>query len=181
MGSGKTRVGRILSRRTGWPLVDTDDGIVRRAGKSVDRIFQEDGETAFREMEREVVSDLCEGSGQIIATGGGAFVSPENQRRLLEAGRVFCLSASPETILSRVKARRQPGNVRRRKWYRGRQVAVRPLLVGENPLERIEALLAQRAEAYAQAHHTIETDGLGPEQVAASISELCRRAWDPPS
>ena len=79
MASGKTSVGRALAERTGWTFVDADDVIVARAGKPIHRIFEEDGEPAFRELERRVIADLCAKERQIIASGGGAFVSPQNR------------------------------------------------------------------------------------------------------
>ena len=157
MASGKSRVGRILSQRTGMPLVDADTVIVERAGKSIERIFADEGEAAFRALERAVISDLCSRSGQVISAGGGAFVDPANRREMLSGGTVFCLQARPETIYQRLKADNDSGQ------------AVRPLLAGPDPLERIRELLAQRAEAYGRAHHCIDTDELTPEEVAEQI------------
>ena len=158
MASGKTEVGGILSRLTGWELVDADDEIERRAGRSVQRIFEEDGEEAFRNLERAVTQELCAASGKVIAAGGGAFVDPGNRRRMLENGLVVWLSAQPETIHRRVIQSQGTASVR-------------PLLAGDDPLDRIRTLLSQRAEAYGQAHHTVETDNLTPEQVARAISD----------
>ena len=161
MASGKTHVGSALSRLTGWDLVDADDELVRRAGKSITHIFKESGEASFREMERSVIKDLCLGQRRIIAAGGGAFVDDGNRSIMLNNGLVICLSAKPETIYQRVVE--QDGDA-----------AVRPLLAGPDPLQRIKELLAQRAGAYAQAHHTIETDELAPAQVAERIVELLK-------
>ena len=161
MASGKTCVGATLSRLTGWDLVDADDELVQRAGKSIARIFKESGEVRFREMERAVIKDLCSRERQIIAAGGGAFVDDSNRSIMLNNGLVVCLSAKPETIYQRVVE--QDGDA-----------AVRPLLAGPDPLQRIKDLLAQRAEAYAQAHHTIETDALALAQVAERIVELLK-------
>lgn len=154
MASGKSHVGRILSQRTGMPLVDADSVIVERAGKSIERIFAEEGESAFRALERQVIAELCLGTGQIISAGGGAFVDPENRKVMLAGGTVFCLQARPDTIYQRLKADDESGQ------------AVRPLLASPDPLGRIKELLAQRSEAYGQAHHCIDTDELTPEEVA---------------
>lgn len=169
MGSGKSVVGRALARLTGRALVDADTELVRRAGRPISRIFQEDGEAAFRELERSVISDLCAQSGKVIAAGGGSFVDPANREVMLTHGRVICLRARPETILARV-SRSQSNNDK----SAGAKAPVRPLLAGDDPLERIKELLAQRAEAYALAHYTIETDGLSPEEVAYKALEFCR-------
>ena len=163
MATGKTHVGGELSRLTCWPLIDSDDEIVARAGKSIARVFEEEGESAFRALERETVRELCAGEGRIIACGGGAFIDPQNQDRMLSGGMVVCLSARPETVYKRVTAES------------GGDAPVRPLLAGGNPLERIRDLMSQRAETYSQAHYTIETDDLTPEEVALEVLAICRR------
>ena len=160
MASGKSRVGRILSERTGMPLMDADTVIVERAGKSIEQIFANDGEAAFRSLEREAITELCRAKGQIISAGGGAFVDPENRQVMLEGGTVFCLQARPETIYQRLKDDDDSGQ------------AVRPLLAGPDPLGRIRELLAQRAEDYGQAHYCIDTDELTAEEVAGLVIEL---------
>ena len=161
MASGKTRVGAALSRLTGWDFVDADDELVRRAGKSIARIFTESGEAGFRDMERSVIKDLCLSQGRIIAAGGGAFIDGSNRSKMLNNGLVVCLSAKPETIYQRVVE--QDGDA-----------AVRPLIAGPDPLQRINDLLAQRIPVYAQAHHTLWTDELTPEQMAEGIVELLK-------
>ena len=121
MASGKSHVGRILSERTDMRLVDADTEIVARAGKSIEEIFADEGEAGFRNLEREVIAELCGESGQIISAGGGAFVEPENRRVMLAGGTVFCLQASPETIYRRLKTDDESGQ------------AARPLLAGTRP------------------------------------------------
>ena len=160
MASGKSSAGRALMRRCGWPGVDADDVIVSRAGKPNAGIFRDSGEDAFRELERAVIRDLCRESGRIIAAGGGSFIDDESRRTMLDCGTVFYLSASPETIYWRVTK----GNP---------NAPARPLLGGGNPLQRIEELLAQRASAYSQAHHAVNTDELSPDQVAEAILNIC--------
>ena len=170
MASGKTSVGRALAESLsanaalrsagGWTLVDADDVIVVRAGKPIHRIFAEDGEPAFRELESRVIADLCAGERQVIASGGGSFVNQRNRNVMLAGGRVFFLSASPATILRRVQEEDAGG-------------PVRPLLAVDDPEARIAELLAQRLPAYAQAHHNVETDGLTAEGVAGEIVSLC--------
>ena len=160
MASGKTSVGRALAERTGWTLVDADDVIVARAGKPIHRIFSEDGEPTFRELESQVIADLCAGERQVIASGGGAFVSERNRDVMLRGGRVFFLSASPAVILRRVQEEDADG-------------PIRPLLAVDNPEARIAELLAQRTPAYAQAHHIVDTDALTAAGVAEHIIGIC--------
>ena len=192
MASGKTEAGKALARLTGWPLVDTDAEIVAGAGRPIHQIFQEEGEPAFRDLETNVVQELCAGSGQIIAAGGGAFVGADNRARMLAGGLVFCLSALPETIHRRItnlpslppsqgehqdESAVLPNQRGNQGWTEAQPV--RPLLAGDDQLARIQELLAQRAQAYAQAHFTVETDDLAPEQVARRILELCGPELEP--
>ncbi len=162
MASGKSHVGRILSERTDMRLVDADTEIVARAGKSIEEIFADEGEAGFRNLEREVIAELCGESGQIISAGGGAFVEPENRRVMLAGGTVFCLQARPETIFRRLQSDNDSGQ------------AVRPLLAGPDPLGRIRELLAERAEAYGQAHHRLNTDEVTAEEVAGMVLGIFR-------
>ena len=160
MASGKRSVGRALSRRTGWPSVNADDEVVFRAGKPIADIFRDSGENAFRQLEREVTTDICNETGRIIAAGGGSFIDEQNRQTMLELGTVFYLSDRPDTIYRRV-TRGNPN------------APVRPMLAGGDPLKRITELLKQRAPVYASAHHAVETDGLSPEQVAREIIKIC--------
>jgi 3-dehydroquinate synthase len=169
MATGKTSVGRILARRLGLPLVDADQEIQRRAGKTIPQIFRNDGEAAFRRLENSVIQEICLGTGQVIATGGGAFVEAENRRRMLGSGRVICLAARPETVIRRLGQKTPISS-------NGGDAASeldRPMLGGADTLERTTSLLAERAPAYAQAHHTIDTDDLTPEGVAQLIMDTC--------
>lgn len=105
---GKTTVGRALSKMTGQSLLDTDDRIVARAGRSIPEIFDQGGEAAFRALEREVIAEAAQQSGVIIATGGGAAIDPRNVERLRGNGRLFfldrpleALNVTPDRPLSR--------------------------------------------------------------------------------
>ena len=162
-GSGKSRVGQAVARVLGWEFVDIDEETARRAGKSIAVIFQEEGEERFRQQEAALVREACAGQRQVVATGGGAFVDPDNRRRMLQSGVVVCLEARLETMHRRLQE--EAGG--------SAGQAIRPLLVGGDPLERIQALKGQRQAAYAEAHWTVHTDGLSVEQVAQEVI----RAW----
>ena len=84
-------------------------------------------------------------------------MDPDNRRVMLSGGVVFCLQAQPQTIYRRLTSDNDTGQ------------AVRPLLAGDDPLGRIRELLAQRADAYGQAHYRIDTDELSPEEVAKGV------------
>ena len=155
--TGKTRVGQQVARRLGWGFVDTDEQVAARAGKPVPRIFAEDGEPRFRELERQVLLELCQGSGQVVSTGGGAVLDPANREAMAQAGVVVLLEASPETIYRRLQA------------APGAEVA-RPLLEGADPLARIVALKEYRQPFYAlAADWTVHTDNLSPSEVTYEV------------
>ena len=155
MGTGKSEVGRRLAKRLGRPFVYTDHLIEARAGKTVAAIFAEDGEPAFRLLERDAVTAAVEQKDAVIAVGGGAVLDASNVARLRDAGVVVCLTAEPETILRRVG-----------------DLVKRPLLAGCDPRGVIERLLAARAPAYAAAADVIvDTSGRGVDDVVAEIRE----------
>ncbi len=98
-GSGKSAVGNFLAGITGKALADTDQMIVRNAGKTIPDIFREDGEPAFRDMESDVIRRLSKQGGQIISTGGGAVLRPENVTVLRQNGRLFWLDRNPDDLV----------------------------------------------------------------------------------
>ena len=156
MGTGKTTAGKRLAKRLGWRFVDVDQLIESSTKMPVAKLFAQRGEPVFRRLERRVIHRLARGQQQVIATGGGAFVDPQNRARLPMTGPVVCLTARPQAILNRV----------------GRKLGARPLLAGAaNPLSRIKTLLHQRANAYAQADLTIDTTSL-------SLDEVVERLWE---
>jgi 3-dehydroquinate synthase len=163
MGSGKTAVGQVVAERLGRWFVDMDAAIERWAGKPVSAIFAQDGEAAFRQMEAALCRELAGERNLVIATGGGALVSDDNRAALGKSGLLICLDATADVILERLG-----------------EAADRPLLAGSDRRERIEALLAQRATAYAAIPHHIDTDGLPVERVAERVIRLAQRAGSGP-
>ena len=165
MGVGKTSVGQAVARQLGWPYVDTDDVLERIAGKSIEAVFAEDGEDAFRLLESQALAEVCTGERQVISTGGGMVNSSANRSLMRASGFVVCLEATPETIVQRL----YPNGVG--------QGAVRPLLAGPNgetPLERAQTLKAERAAAYAHAHWTVHTDSLTVTDAAQEALRAAR-------
>lgn len=159
MGTGKSEVGRRLAKRLGRAFVDTDQLVEARAGKTVAAIFAEDGETAFRVLEREAVDTAAARGEAVIAVGGGAVLDAANVARLRAAGVLVCLTADPDTILRRV------GDVRRR-----------PLLAGDDPRGAIERLLGERRRAYdAAADIVLDTSDHSVDQVVEEIRERIGR------
>jgi len=154
MGTGKTTVGRLLAEQTGMPLVDMDALIEQRAGKPITDIFDQDGEPHFRALERKMVQDLASKNGQVIATGGGIVINPDNISDYEKTGMVICLLASAQEILDRV-----------------RHDDTRPLLAGDKQ-DKILQLLETRRPLYEAVSHKIETNGLAPKDIAAQIITL---------
>ncbi|MCQ2062660.1 MAG: 3-dehydroquinate synthase [Fibrobacter sp.] len=144
MASGKSRTGRGMAERLGRPLIDTDAVIVERAGKSISEIFEQDGEAAFRKMEREVIEEISKNeTPQIVSLGGGALNQPENLKAIRESGVLVRLWAKPEVLSERI----------------GRK-NTRPLLANlsdEERLAKIKVMLKEREPNYAQADFSIES------------------------
>ena len=159
-GSGKTTVARLLARRLGWRLLDTDQEIRRRTGKAIDQIFREDGEPSFRSIEAEVVQAACRRARQVIATGGGAVLDPESRRSMRDGNLVVLLETTPETLAARLanSVSRNP----------------RPLLAGSDLVTGLADLSRQREPHYRCAHHVVQTDGRGPSEVAELVERLVR-------
>jgi len=144
MGSGKSRVASELGRLLGRPVVRLDLEVARAAGKPIAAIFREDGEDAFRALERRAVAALP--AGVVADLGGGAFCDPASAARLLATAKVVFLDVSAAEAARRIGA----GD--------GRPLAGRWV-----------DLLARRRALYLRAHLRIEVDGLAPEAVARRI------------
>ena len=157
MGTGKTAVGQEVARRLNRPFVDVDAEIEVRAGKSIPRIFAEDGEGVFRQMETALCEELSAPQGLVIATGGGALVDPANRAQMMESGIVICLICDVDEILHRLQ---RAGN------------SDRPLLDVTDPRAEIERLLEIRREAYRAIPWQIDTTGLSVKGVAARVMEI---------
>jgi len=97
-GSGKSSVGKGLALRLDREYIDCDEEIVRRAGKSIPEIFAQHGEKYFRDLESEVVADICKRSRAVIATGGGAVMRPENVRAMRQNGKLVMLKRPLEAL-----------------------------------------------------------------------------------
>ncbi len=105
MGTGKSAVGEGLSKRLKRPFVDMDERLEKESGRSIDQIFSEQGEAAFRQMESKVVREIAKEEGTVVAAGGGVMLDQENVRLLKESGTLICLTARPEVIaLTRSRA-----------------------------------------------------------------------------
>lgn len=153
MGSGKSAVGKVLARLRGLKFIDSDAEIERRTGVDIAFIFEKEGEPGFREREREVLDDLSQLPGVVLATGGGAVLLPENREHLAARGLVVYLEASVEQQVERTRHGRH-----------------RPLLLNADPESQLTELMAVRAPLYQSiAHVTVSTDRRKVQTVAEHI------------
>ena len=140
MGSGKSSIGRRLASVLDLPFKDADVEIEAAAGRSIPDIFAEMGEPAFREGERRVITRLLEDPPHVLATGGGAFITPETRALIKERSISVWLKADLDVLVRRVSRKDN-----------------RPLLSGKDPLETLTELAEKRYPIYAEADITVET------------------------
>jgi shikimate kinase len=159
-GTGKTTIARELAARKGFECIDADDEIERRAGKSIAAIFADDGEPAFRQLESDVVADLCKLKRHVVALGGGAVMSEVNRTAVRLAGLVIWLKASTATLAERLAADEATQSRR-------------PHLTASGALREIETVLATREPIYRScATLEVDTEGKAP---AAVVEEILMR------
>jgi shikimate kinase len=157
--SGKSTVGRILAERLNKPFVDSDEWIVRRAGKSIREIFAEEGESGFRDLETAVIREIAALPEHIVALGGGALNRPEN----LEAIQ----ASHPQFVYLHCEA----GELAKRIHADPATAASRPALshLGGG-IEEIQTLLARREPIWRSVSSVeIDVTRLTPEQVADAV------------
>lgn len=159
MGAGKTTTAKKLSYKLRRTLLDTDKMIERAEGCSISEIFEAKGEAYFRDKETDVLMSLAkEKVPHIISVGGGTPLREENRQILKNMGQVIYLKVSPDTVFQRLQGD-----------------TTRPLLQGENPLEKITQLLAKREPLYEQAaHRIIVVDGKDSIEIVNEILEVCQ-------
>jgi 3-dehydroquinate synthetase/shikimate kinase len=163
-GSGKSVVGKRLAARHGATFIDLDQRIEERDGRPIPTIFAEDGEAAFRALERHAVTDLgppdaAGGVARIVATGGGAVVDPRNRWALYRGRMSVWLDSRPEVLAQRLR----------------RSVHVRPLVTARDPIGAIRDLGARRERFYAAA--SVRIGGVAEVATVVDAVEAKRRAW----
>jgi 3-dehydroquinate synthase len=155
MGTGKTSVGKELSRQLGYRFIDTDVLIEEREGKPISLIFKDKGEAYFRKLEQATVEEVSKIRNIVIATGGGIIKNRKNVENLGRRGIIVWLKADPEIILKRVMT----------------EGGKRPLLDVKEPLEEINKLLSERLPLYRQADTSVDTNYITPQETAQEIME----------
>lgn len=131
MGSGKSTIGKVLARMLHKPFVDLDHQIESKCGVKIPVIFEIEGEQGFRKREAQVLEEVTEQPGIVLATGGGAILQEHNRALLAERGIVIYLKASVDELYRRTSRDRN-----------------RPLLATKDPKGKLRELLAQREALY---------------------------------
>ena len=150
MGTGKSSVAKFLSEKYGWDVLEMDEMIVRQEGMSITDIFETHGEKHFRDIESNLIKEICLQENKVVSCGGGVVLRSQNVDVMKKNGIIVLLSASPETILERV-----------------RDDTNRPLLQGNKTVESLREMMEKRREKYENAADImVQTDG-------KEIAEIC--------
>jgi len=158
MGTGKSTVGRQVARQMDFEFVDSDHEIEKLQGRPVSQIFNEQGEAAFRAMEREFIASGHPAKRCVISCGGGLVVPPGMLELVRARGVVVCLHAPIETILQRTL-----------------HATHRPLLQVENPEQRLRDLYAQREALYRRTGTMVLTDKRPLREIVAHVLRIYRQ------
>lgn len=163
MGAGKTTVGRQLAKRLDRRFVDADHEIEARTGVAVATIFEIEGEAGFRKREAQVIADLAQTRGLVVATGGGAVLDPQNRSAMRESGLVVYLEAAPKLLYERTRHDRN-----------------RPLLRVVDPLAKLTELHAVRDPLYREtAHVVVSACGGGVNALIGRVEKEIKARCEP--
>lgn len=164
-GAGKSTVGKTLAHRLELDFVDADQALVEHTGAAISTIFELEGEAGFRQREAQLIAQLCQRRGILLATGGGVVLLEQNRRVLAASGVIVYLRATIDHL-----------------WHRTRHDSRRPLLQAGNPRDVLAALLEQRDPLYRQlADLVVETgrQSIG-KLVTQIVDDLARlHLWPP--
>jgi shikimate kinase len=152
MGAGKTAIGKRIAAWLDMPFSDADQEIEKAAGKTINDIFAENGETYFRNGERRVIARLLAEGPKVLATGGGAFMNEETRARIAASGVSIWLRADIDTLMSRVMRR-----------------DTRPLLKAADPRSVMERLIGERYPTYRLADIAVESRDVPHELIVEEI------------
>lgn len=155
MATGKTAIGKLLAKSMNLDFIDTDTMIEQIEKKTIEKIFDSNGEFYFRKKESEVLDKLQYSRNKIISTGGGIVVSEYNRRKLRDIGKVVYLESSPRWILINLQ----------------RSKNVRPLLKNEEkPIYKIKKLLNERKKYYEDvANFKVKVDEKTLDEIVNNI------------
>ena len=162
MGAGKTTVGRTLAKRLDLEFVDTDREIEARTGVSIPTVFDIEGEEGFRRRESEVLKLVAGKTRQVIATGGGVVLRPENRECMRAGGFVVYLNVPPNIL-----------------WERTRHDRNRPLLQVDDPLRRLRELYAIRDPLYREvADYIVDGGRIGAQSIVQILAREIEERWN---
>ena len=161
-GCGKTSIGRKLADRLWQPFVDTDDLVVKKAGKSIKDIFAQDGEERFRQVEGEAIKEAAKLEEHVIALGGGGATRKENVKVLRDAGhKLIYLRCEPAELFRRIQLDPNTGTTRP------------PLTAKGGGIEEIAAVMAEREPAYrAAAQAELDVTHLSVDEALVYVTRL---------
>jgi len=157
MATGKTCVGKELTKRLNREFFDMDDLIEQRENMAIVDIFKQKGEPYFRKIEKEIVKEISSKKDLVVGCGGGAIVDEDNLAILKKSGLVICLKADVDIILERTKATTQ-----------------RPLLNVQDPKGRVNDLLKKREPFYNRADYSVDTTNLEIGEVVDKIITIIK-------
>lgn len=152
MGAGKTQIGRLLAEKLNWQFLDADEAIEEAAGCPIRDIFDQFGESKFREIEQRVIGELLDRQPFVLATGGGAFIQDNVRALIKEKGLSLWLKADLTTL-----------------WQRTSNTKHRPLLQTDDRARVLNDLMLQRYPVYAQADLKVDTDELNRWQTLEAV------------
>ena len=156
MGAGKTTIGKALALNLGLKFIDSDSEIQERTGVDISTIFEYEGEKGFREREAQAIEELTKIEHQVLATGGGAILRPDNRKYLSGRGIVIYLDCTPEQQFERI--------------YKDRK---RPLIQTKDPLSFLKELMEIREPLYREiADYIVSTEGRSANAVSKDIIDL---------
>jgi len=162
MGAGKSTIGKLLAVQLGLPFADSDKVLEDRTGADIPWIFDVEGEAGFRRRESEVLADLCNGQPQVVATGGGIVLMPENRALLKAQGFVVYLRASLDQLVERTSKNSN-----------------RPLLQVSDPKAKLREILLQREAFYSEVADLVcDTDDCTPRQASNMVAERLQASAD---
>lgn len=160
MGVGKSTIGRLLAQKMEFEIIDTDHRIENEQHRTISEIFESEGESAFRALERDFVTRLGNVTKAVISAGGGLVLDSDNVTSLKKHALIVCLWATPESIYNRVKTQKH-----------------RPLLNCDNPEAAIRELLAKREPIYrATSDVLISTELRSANEVVSHVERQFRIA-----
>ena len=154
MGSGKTSIGKIVSKKLGLEFIDVDQEIEKELNMNISKIFQNKGEKYFREVEETITLKILKNKKTVVSLGGGAFLNNKIKREILDKHISFWLNWEPKTLIKRIKNSKK-----------------RPLALNASKNE-LHKLIKNRYLIYSNAQHKIECEKLTKNEIVDKIKKI---------